>query len=490
MPQMQNRVQETTTTGGTGTLTLSGAVTGYITFASGFSTGASLFYTIDNGTGEWEIGIGTLVTTGTLSRVTVIASSNGGALVNFGSGTKRVFCSAPTRSLVPNQDSNSGKVLTTDGINPAWTQTLNGITIGNLTAAAGAFTTLSASSTVSGTGFSTYLASPPAIGGTTPAAGNFTTLGATGNVTLGDAAGDTLTVNGTAVSTPNNLNFDSNTLFIDAGNNRIGIGTNTPAQLLDVVGGVIGSRGGSTGARADVWAQQSDYFSGPSNKGTSIYTWGSTAGGTDANIARANLGSLYFQNLSNALIWSNTSIPLIIANNAGAETVRVTAAGNVGIGTSTSSGKLTVSGVSTQNVASFLSSASGTFSTISIGRTANEFSLGTVASANQFFSGTAAGDSVIAYGTGKLFIGGGNTGVAGVLGAVFDSSGNLGIGTSSPAATAILDVQSTTKGVRFPNMTTTQKNAITPSAGTVIFDTTLAKLCVYSGAAWQTITSV
>jgi len=182
MPQMQNRVQETTTTGGTGTLTLSGAVTGYITFASGFSTGASLFYTVDNGVGEWEIGIGTLVTTGTLSRVTVIASSNGGALVNFGSGTKRVFCSAPTRSLVPDQDSNSGKVLTTDGTNPAWTTTLNGITIGNLTAAAGAFTTLSASSTVSGTGFSNYLASPPAIGGTAAAAGAFTTLSASSTV--------------------------------------------------------------------------------------------------------------------------------------------------------------------------------------------------------------------------------------------------------------------------------------------------------------------
>jgi hypothetical protein len=70
-----------------------------------------------------------------------------------------------------------------------------------------------------------------------------------------------------------------------------------------------------------------------------------------------------------------------------------------------------------------------------------------------------------------------------------DASGNVGIGATA-AATAILDVQSTTKGVRFPNMTTVQKNAITPSAGTVIFDTTLAKLCVYSGAAWQTITSV
>lgn len=70
-----------------------------------------------------------------------------------------------------------------------------------------------------------------------------------------------------------------------------------------------------------------------------------------------------------------------------------------------------------------------------------------------------------------------------------DSNQNLGLGTASPGITAILDVQSTTKGVRFPNMTTAQKNAITPGAGTMVFDTTLAKLCVYSGAAWQTVTS-
>jgi hypothetical protein len=71
------------------------------------------------------------------------------------------------------------------------------------------------------------------------------------------------------------------------------------------------------------------------------------------------------------------------------------------------------------------------------------------------------------------------------------TSTGLGIGTTSPSASAILDVQSTTKGVRMPNMTTTQKNAISsPAAGLMVFDTTLAKLCVYSGSAWQTITSV
>jgi hypothetical protein len=80
-----------------------------------------------------------------------------------------------------------------------------------------------------------------AIGGTTPAAGNFTTLGATGNVTLGDASTDTLTINGTAVSCPNNLNFDSNTLFIDATNNRVGVGTNSVNTQcrLEVLGNVM-----------------------------------------------------------------------------------------------------------------------------------------------------------------------------------------------------------------------------------------------------------
>jgi hypothetical protein len=70
------------------------------------------------------------------------------------------------------------------------------------------------------------------------------------------------------------------------------------------------------------------------------------------------------------------------------------------------------------------------------------------------------------------------------------SAGNVGIGTTSPNASAILDAQSTTKGVRMPNMTTTEKNAIaSPAAGLMVYDTTLAKLCVYT-TAWETITSI
>lgn len=66
--------------------------------------------------------------------------------------------------------------------------------------------------------------------------------------------------------------------------------------------------------------------------------------------------------------------------------------------------------------------------------------------------------------------------------------GNVGIGTATPAASAILDAQSTTKGVRFPNMTTTQKTAIaTPATGLVVYDTTVSKLNVYTGSSWGSV---
>ena len=119
MPLLADRVQETTSTVGTGTLTLGGAVTGYRTFNTVFSNGNVVFYTIDDGTGNWEVGYGT-IGTGTLSRDTVLDSSASGALVSFSAGSKRVFCTAPSVTLLPDQTSNSSKVLSTNGSIPSW----------------------------------------------------------------------------------------------------------------------------------------------------------------------------------------------------------------------------------------------------------------------------------------------------------------------------------------------------------------------------------
>ena len=100
---INDRVKETSTTTGTGTLNLAGAETGYESFVSGVGTGNTTYYAIElNAAGEWEVGIGT-VTSGspdTLSRDTIISSSNSDAAVNFSAGTKNVFCTLPAKKTI------------------------------------------------------------------------------------------------------------------------------------------------------------------------------------------------------------------------------------------------------------------------------------------------------------------------------------------------------------------------------------------------------
>ena len=92
-----DRVQETTTSTGTGTITLAGAATGFQSFAV-IGNGNTTFYTIADQTGsDWEVGVGTYTSSGTtLSRDTVLSSSNSGSLVNFSVGTKNVFVTQPS----------------------------------------------------------------------------------------------------------------------------------------------------------------------------------------------------------------------------------------------------------------------------------------------------------------------------------------------------------------------------------------------------------
>jgi hypothetical protein len=98
-----DRVKETTTTTSTGTLSLAGAVAGFQSFVAGVGTTNTTYYAItDSATGDWEVGIGT-VTSGspdTLSRDTVLESSNSDNLVNFGAGQKIVICTQPAEKAV------------------------------------------------------------------------------------------------------------------------------------------------------------------------------------------------------------------------------------------------------------------------------------------------------------------------------------------------------------------------------------------------------
>ena len=100
-----DRVAETTTTTGTGALSLGGAWTGggvtggYQTFSAVCVTGQTVYYAVTDGT-NWEVGRGTYTTSGdTLSRDLVLSSSNSGALVNFGAGTKIVWLDQPASTI-------------------------------------------------------------------------------------------------------------------------------------------------------------------------------------------------------------------------------------------------------------------------------------------------------------------------------------------------------------------------------------------------------
>jgi hypothetical protein len=98
-----DRVRETTTTTGTGSVTLAGAVTGCQAFSSAIGNGNTTYYTIaDQGGPNWEVGLGTYTSAGnTLARTTIYASSNAGSAVNFTTGVKDVFVTLPAEVTVP-----------------------------------------------------------------------------------------------------------------------------------------------------------------------------------------------------------------------------------------------------------------------------------------------------------------------------------------------------------------------------------------------------
>ena len=112
---LNDRVKETSTTTGTGTLDLGGAVQDFEGFVSAIGDGNTTYYAIVNtGTGEFEVGIGTVTdaATDTLSRDTVISSSNSDALVNFTSGSKDVFCTIPAKKTISPVMEATGYVVT------------------------------------------------------------------------------------------------------------------------------------------------------------------------------------------------------------------------------------------------------------------------------------------------------------------------------------------------------------------------------------------
>ena len=142
---ISDRIKETTTTTGTGTYTLGGAVTGFETFTVNLSNSDTTYYCCTDNT-DFEVGLGTFTSSGTtLARTTVISSSNSNSAVNWGAGTKTVFCTLPaTKTVILDASGNAsiGGTVTATGsfiigsadMSEADLEKLDGITNGTVAA--------------------------------------------------------------------------------------------------------------------------------------------------------------------------------------------------------------------------------------------------------------------------------------------------------------------------------------------------------------------
>jgi hypothetical protein len=143
---LADRVKETTTTTGTGTVTLLGASTGFQSFSAIGNTNTTYYTIAGQTTSEWEVGIGTYTSSGTtLARTTVISSSNAGALVNFSAGTKDVFVTYPAEYTANAVGGGIGAVqLNADTVTVSGTIATgqNGFSVGPLTINSGVTITI------------------------------------------------------------------------------------------------------------------------------------------------------------------------------------------------------------------------------------------------------------------------------------------------------------------------------------------------------------
>ena len=133
---LNDRVKETTTTTGTGTINLAGAADTFETFVAGIGTTNTCFYCISHQTAnEFEVGIGTVTDASpdTLSRDTIISSSNSDSAVSLSSGTKDVFCTYPA-SKAPSASMTATTYVTTHNSTLSDDQTIDsGVLAGPVT---------------------------------------------------------------------------------------------------------------------------------------------------------------------------------------------------------------------------------------------------------------------------------------------------------------------------------------------------------------------
>jgi hypothetical protein len=303
---VKDRVRETSTTAGTGALTLNGAVSGFQSF-SVIGDGNTTYYTIvDAGTGAWEVGIGIYTSaTTSLSRDTVLESSNSGSLVNFGSNLKDVFVTYPAERSIYTDAAGTA-------ITPA-TASVLGVASG-------------------GTGQSTYTNGQLLIGNTTgntlakstlTAGTGISITNGTGSITV--AATNNGDVVGPASSTDNAIaRFDSTTgkiiqnsgVTIDDSNNVSGV-AQLNATTVDTTNIEVTNIKAKDGTASASIADSTGVFS---HATTTVFPAGAV--GTPAITTTGDTNTGIFFPAADTIAFAE----------GGVEAMRIDSSGNVGVG--------------------------------------------------------------------------------------------------------------------------------------------------------------
>lgn len=280
-----DRVKETTTTTGTGTLTLGGAVTGFQSFAAIGNANTTYYAISSTGSSEWEVGIGTYNSVGpALTRDTILASSNSGNAVNLSAGTKEVFVVYPAgRAIFADgtniQVPNNAVLPITAGGTGSNTATFSGANISSLNASSISTGTLdnARTSASSANGASTIVARD--------ASGNFSANTVTANLT-GTAANATvlqtartIAISGGATGTATSFDGSSNiTIPVTA----LNVSTADAGTLAVARGGTgitsVGTSGNVLTSNGSAWVSQAASAAAPTTAQVLSAYAGATAG--------------------------------------------------------------------------------------------------------------------------------------------------------------------------------------------------------------------
>ena len=316
-----DRIQETSTSVGTGTITLAGAVTGYQSFAVVGNNNTTYYTIADQSGSNWEVGIGTYTLANTsLARTTVLASSNANNAVTFGAGTKSVFVTYPAEKAIY---SDAGNVTTIANFASG---NVN-ITGGTISGVSGLGTMASQNAnnvTITGGSLNNVT-----IGATTPSTAKFTTVNATSevvgaNVALGGATNPIIAMTG-------NANNYIQSYIINYGN----LAYSSSDFVAYPVNGSDTSGWIDSGITSPVYNQAAYAVTGP-NEGY-VFMSAPANSGTSGNLVFATdstgvINAMQFyvggfaQSKSNAAMTLSNNAVLTVKNNVTTQTV--TATGN------------------------------------------------------------------------------------------------------------------------------------------------------------------